>query len=82
MTPSITTISSRLFALRRMLERFDGEFQSTEPLLDELDSIRADVAALEYGISPERALHTIRYAQQRFGLDHQHPARPRDEVAA
>lgn len=56
---ALAAIGTALHAFRMRLERFDGEFESAAPLLDQLDHIRADVHALETGLPPARILQVI-----------------------
>ncbi|MFL7926004.1 hypothetical protein ACKAVU_16280 [Acinetobacter baumannii] len=58
----IGNLTTRLADLQRRLERFDGEFESTQPLVDELLDIRATLASLEFGIDHGAALRIMRGA--------------------
>ncbi|MBG7114704.1 hypothetical protein GHU20_13470 [Pseudomonas aeruginosa] len=61
-TGDIGNLGARLADLQRRLERFDGEFESTQPLVDELLDIRATLASLEFGIDHGAALRIMRGA--------------------
>lgn len=56
---ALAAIGIALSSFRHRLDRFDGEFESTEPLLGEIDRIRAAVFALETGLPPDRLLRVI-----------------------
>lgn len=56
---ALAAIGAALHAFRMRLERFDGEFESAAPLLDQLDHIRADVGVLETGLPRARILQAI-----------------------
>ncbi|MFG8081195.1 hypothetical protein ACEOQS_15690 [Pseudomonas aeruginosa] len=56
----IGNLDVRLANLQRRLERFDGEFESTQPLINELMDIRATLVALELCTDHGTALRLIR----------------------